>query len=327
MIDKTAIIVGGGPAGAACAWRLKRAGVDALVLDKDAFPRQKLCAGWITPQVFRLLRAAPDEYPESLVVLNRLICHFRGRRIPIRTRQYSIRRCEFDAWLLRRSGAAVDLHKVEKIRSENGRFLIDDRYRARYLVGAGGTHCPVYRQIFSPVFPRSEDRRIDAVEIELEWRERDPNCYLWFFEGRLPGYAWHVPKGGGYLNIGIGGKHTAMKRRGMPINRHWRKFREKLAESGLVPGRPFHAGGHVYYIRHPRPLLQRGRAYITGDAAGLATVDMGEGIAPAIESGLQAAEAIIDGKPYRMPALSRYSVPGILHSGIRQSLKTGRRSA
>jgi flavin-dependent dehydrogenase len=54
---------------------------------------------------------------------------------------------------------------------------------------------------------------------------------------------------------------------------------------------------------------------------------MGEGIAPAIESGLQAAEAIIDGKPYRMPALSRYSVPGILHSGIRQSLKTGRRSA
>ena len=32
------IIVGGGPAGAACAWKLVQAGVDCLLLDKKTFP-------------------------------------------------------------------------------------------------------------------------------------------------------------------------------------------------------------------------------------------------------------------------------------------------
>jgi flavin-dependent dehydrogenase len=34
-------IVGGGPAGSACAWRLREAGVDVLILDREAFPRDK----------------------------------------------------------------------------------------------------------------------------------------------------------------------------------------------------------------------------------------------------------------------------------------------
>jgi flavin-dependent dehydrogenase len=47
------IVVGGGPAGASAARRLKQGGADVLVLDKEEFPRPKLCAGWITPEVVR----------------------------------------------------------------------------------------------------------------------------------------------------------------------------------------------------------------------------------------------------------------------------------
>ncbi|MGH8709796.1 MAG: FAD-dependent oxidoreductase, partial [Burkholderiales bacterium] len=43
------LIVGGGPAGSTCAWQLVRASFDVLVLDKHTFPRDKVCAGWITP--------------------------------------------------------------------------------------------------------------------------------------------------------------------------------------------------------------------------------------------------------------------------------------
>ncbi len=39
------LIVGGGPAGSSAAWKLKQAGADVLVLDKERFPRLKLCAG------------------------------------------------------------------------------------------------------------------------------------------------------------------------------------------------------------------------------------------------------------------------------------------
>ena len=50
-----AIVVGGGPAGSTCAWRLHRAGLRVAVVDRSQFPRDKVCAGWITPQVVRTL--------------------------------------------------------------------------------------------------------------------------------------------------------------------------------------------------------------------------------------------------------------------------------
>ena len=45
------LIVGGGPAGSACAWALRNRGCDVVVMDKATFPRDKVCAGWITPAV------------------------------------------------------------------------------------------------------------------------------------------------------------------------------------------------------------------------------------------------------------------------------------
>ena len=51
MTASDVIVVGGGPAGSACARTLRHAGLDAVVIDRAAFPRDKVCAGWITPQV------------------------------------------------------------------------------------------------------------------------------------------------------------------------------------------------------------------------------------------------------------------------------------
>ncbi len=59
------IIVGGGPAGSSCAWRLRRAGLDVVVWDRAAFPRDKVCAGWITPQAVDDLELDLDEYTAS----------------------------------------------------------------------------------------------------------------------------------------------------------------------------------------------------------------------------------------------------------------------
>ena len=44
-------IVGGGPGGSSCAWALRNSGLDVVILDRAAFPRNKLCAGWITPLI------------------------------------------------------------------------------------------------------------------------------------------------------------------------------------------------------------------------------------------------------------------------------------
>lgn len=61
------LIVGGGPAGSSCAWRLRRAGLDVLILDKSVFPRNKVCGGWITPAVLEELQVNHVEYSQHRV--------------------------------------------------------------------------------------------------------------------------------------------------------------------------------------------------------------------------------------------------------------------
>jgi flavin-dependent dehydrogenase len=78
------IVVGGGPAGSTAAWRLKRAGVDVLVLDRERFPRLKLCAGWITPEVLRDLELDPATYPHRFLTFHPPV---RVRRLAARARR------------------------------------------------------------------------------------------------------------------------------------------------------------------------------------------------------------------------------------------------
>ena len=63
MMDRCdVLIVGGGPSGSACAWKLRRAGLDVVIMDRSRFPRDKACAGWITPPVLDDLQLDVDEY-------------------------------------------------------------------------------------------------------------------------------------------------------------------------------------------------------------------------------------------------------------------------
>ena len=59
------LVVGGGPAGSSCAFALRRAGVSVAVLDKAHFPRDKVCAGWITPPVLHALEIEPEDYAKN----------------------------------------------------------------------------------------------------------------------------------------------------------------------------------------------------------------------------------------------------------------------
>ena len=56
------LIVGGGPAGSSCAWGLRNSGLDVAIIDKQRFPRDKVCGGWITPPVLKALKMDPVAY-------------------------------------------------------------------------------------------------------------------------------------------------------------------------------------------------------------------------------------------------------------------------
>ena len=229
MRSADVIIVGGGPAGSAAAQRLKTGGADVLVLDKESFPRHKLCAGWITPGVVADLGLDIGAYPHRFLSFRRLHWHLKRVHLPVPCVQHSIRRFEFDAWLLERSGAEVVRHAVKDVRADGADYVIDEAFRCRYLIGAGGTSCPVYRALFREALPRVRALQTVTLELEFPYEWRDPDCRLWFFEHGLPGYSWYVPKARGWLNVGIGGMAQRLKQRGEDIWLHWQRFADKLA--------------------------------------------------------------------------------------------------
>ena len=303
------IIVGGGPAGSACGWKLGQQGIDSLILDKREFPRTKLCAGWITPQVIDDLKIDIENYPHSLTTFHEFRVHIYGRELKLPVNQYAIRRHEFDHWLLKRCGVPVETHEVADIQRDGEYYVIDDTYYCRYLVGAGGTHCPVYRTLFRHRTPRARELSIVTLEAEFPYDYHDGNCHLWFLQNRLPGYSWYVPKSTGYVNIGIGGFSEKLKANNDTIKKQWDLFVKELERLSLVTDRRCNAGGYVYYIRDSMDRVHDDRAYIIGDAAGLATRDMGEGIGPAVRSGILAADAIASGNPLSVSPIKKYSFP------------------
>jgi flavin-dependent dehydrogenase len=306
-----AVAVGGGPAGSTCAWKLREAGLDVVVLDRTAFPRTKLCAGWVTQEALADLEVKPSDYPFSFMTFDALHLHWKGLTVKPKSRQHSIRRYEFDEFLLRRAGVRFVQHKVRDIRRVGGDYVIDEQFRCKFLIGAGGTACPVYRTLFHERTPRSSMLQTATYEHEFAYDWEDAACHLWFFNDSLPGYAWYVPKANGFINVGLGGMADQLKHRGGHIREYWSRFVGKLRRRGLVSYEHYDPRGYSYFLRGNVDVCRDDNAFIVGDSVGLATRDMCEGIGPAVKSGLLAARSIVTGADYSLAGIGKLSGNGV----------------
>ena len=293
------LIVGGGPAGSSCARRLCEAGIDTIVLDKATFPRDKVCGGWITPAVVEELGIDLAKYGRGRVL--QAITGFRTGRMgdaEVETEygrpvSYGVRRFEFDEYLLRRSGARLTLGKpLTSVERSGAEWVVNGEIQARLLIGAGGHFCPVAR--FLGASARKEEA-VAAQEVEFEMSaEQREACAIrgdapeLYFCPDLKGYGWCFRKGD-FLNIGLG----RLDAHSLPT--HVSDFVRWLKESGKVGfDLPASMRGHAYLIfREAKRQIVGEGVLLIGDAAGLAYSQSGEGIRPAIESGLLAAKAVV----------------------------------
>lgn len=307
------LIVGGGPAGSSCAWKLRGSGLKVVILDKERFPRNKVCGGWITPAVVDALELDLEDYRTGRVL--QPITAFRTSRIgdpPVETRygrivSYGIRRYEFDDYLLRRSEACIsDGTPVRSLERSGTYWIVNGHIRASIIVGAGGHFCPIARHMGARL---GGEPIVGAQEIEVELsREQGENCAVQaevpelLYCADMKGYAWCFRKEG-FLNVGLG----RLGSRGLAA--HVAGFMEFSRKRKLVPEDfPSVFQGHAYllYGRATRELVGEGML-LAGDAAGLAYLYSGEGIRPAVESGLLAARAIRDANgDYSRDKLERY---------------------
>jgi len=301
MFETDVLIIGGGPAGSTLAWALKKFGIFSVIMDKAEFPRDKICAGWVTPAVMQELEIDVGRYASQWVLqpIHAFRTGMMGNR-PVQSNftgepaSYGIRRYEFDHFLIERCGAELRLGQtVKSIRFDEDSWIINESIKASLLVGAGGHFCPVARLINKK---DPTESTVTAQEIEFEMSPAqsrqcpvDGTAPELFFTTDLKGYGWVFRKGN-YLNIGLGRED---KRR---LSSHVQRFCKDLTRTGLIPADlPKKFKGHAYLLYpHAKRKLVENRVLLIGDAAGLAYAQSGEGIRPAVESAILAAQVIRD---------------------------------
>lgn len=297
------LIVGGGPAGSTLAYCLKNSGLKTGILDKADFPRQKVCAGWVTPEVMRVLNIDLEDYANGRVLQK--ISGFRISQLGQKQVQshypgdpvsYGIRRYEFDEYLLNRCGARLvqgeAFKKMERIDDAgSGGWVINGKFKAGLVIGAGGHYCPVARAIGAK---GESELAVIAQEAEFEMTAvQKRNCKIdeevpeLFFTPDLKGYGWVFRKGN-YLNIGLGREDKSK------LSGHVREFCEYLTAEGKIPDditEKYNGHAYLLYNHAARHMVDEG-VLLIGDAAGLAYPQSGEGIRPAVESAMLAAKVI-----------------------------------
>ena len=312
------IIVGAGPGGCGAAITLARLGYEILLVEKEKFPRSKVCGDGMSPPTLEVL--------DRLGVLQEIMAgspwKIEGVKVSSPAGQWLsasfshlkgpypyglvIPRREFDSlmfqqarkfsnvqvlenWtvkdLILRDGSAEGVRAESK--GEKGEF------RGRFLVGADGAYSVVRRK----VFPRRKVPPAGAFGLRAYFQgvqDLSPHIEIHCPRSLLPGYGWVFPTGENSANVGVGISSDQVKK--MDLRRFFQTFVEgtpavkdrlrgaRLVEHSLQGG--------------PIPLAgswgrrSRGNILLTGDAGCFADVLTGEGIYFALRSGECAAEAV-----------------------------------
>jgi geranylgeranyl reductase family protein len=289
-------VVGAGPAGATTAFALARVGLDVVLLDRAALPRDKTCGGGVVARALAALPPGVDIPVERR--LGRVESRFVGAGVSVTVERETplvcmTRRARLDLALAvaaREAGAVMEtacaLERADvapdHVRLETTR----ESLRARLVVAADGATGPTARAAgwTEPL------ASVPALDAEVA---APPHLLARFADrarfdlGTPPGgYAWVFPKAD-HLSVGVG-----VFTRGAARRRLRDELSQYLHAVGLGEATVRSIRGAPIPVR-PRGRPARGRVLLVGDAAGLADPLTGEGISLAILSGRLAAESII----------------------------------
>ena len=331
------IIVGAGPAGAAAGLYAARNGLKALMVDKEKFPRDKICGDALSGKSVAVLRELdllektqnlPGAHIQSIVFSSPDHASFRIdlkktslKNIP---KGFVIRRKNFDAFMFNEAKQAVS-QTLENFTVTD--LILEDGY----VQGIKGTTKGQEGELsFYSNIVLGADGYKSVVARKLGLYEHDPKhwvvalrCYykniadltdqieLHYVDEVIPGYFWIFPLEDGYANVGIGMLHEYIKRQNVDlkkaledsINSEYFRDRFKNAEPMEKP-----IGWNLPVGSKRRKSYANG-LMLLGDAAGLIDPFTGEGIGNAMYSAkyaIQTAMDAIENKNYSEQYLARF---------------------
>ncbi|TXT54136.1 MAG: Digeranylgeranylglycerophospholipid reductase [Candidatus Thorarchaeota archaeon] len=306
MSDYDVIVVGAGPAGTIAAYECAKRGLDTVLLEKFALPREKPCGGAV---MYRGVRVVNGEIPAHLIERKIYGLSFTLPKLGAfefvtdKLIGITVFREYFDEYLARRaSESGVTLIEEARVvdahtSSDSVSVTLEDRseYSGSFLIGADGVNSIVSRSL--GLRPKRKDLNRHGIGMEADFhvgeagveKATDGNPHILSIlpvKGKL-GYGWVFPKRE-HLAIGVAGPAADM----LPLRPSFERFCELIGcdrEVELVPEkiRTYFLGADGLQNKN---VLDR--VILVGDAAGFVDPMMGEGIAYAMQSGVFAAEVI-----------------------------------
>jgi len=313
------IIVGASLAGAAAAKRLVDAGLETLILEKQALPRHKICSGILSPRGHRFLIENFGPLPREILheptycrgvtfhfpsMISMPMNFFHGTT-PHLHRKFS------DHWAIKQSGAEVHDNTAFLTLNEEDNHLIvtaqkkegeTEDYRARYVIGADGPQLRVVRAIY-PHYSKQipwffvGQKFHNIIECPL-----DEEYFHFWFHPKLGHYTWSHARDG-RLIVGVGFKRgdNFHKRHDRVVRYLIRKHSVKLEPATEYEGCAENFGPSLIN----RYIFGKGNVLITGQAAGFLNM-IGEGMSCALHSGAIAGESIVESRLRGKPVQTIY---------------------
>jgi len=298
--DVDAIVVGGGPAGAAAALVLARGGARTVVFERAPMPRDKVCGDLLGTDAIATLRqlgVAQSVLAGSLALTGAVLHGPRGARYGARAATSRadtpsdarvIPRERFDAALLAASvaaGARVRYERVLAVERDSSIACVRTAYatlRAPIVIGADGWGSHLARALGNPP-PGRANIAIAARTYARGVRGLDRRMHF-FVNATGDGYGWIFPLGNDAANVGLG---FLRSEGASDLRAAFERFRaSRSPANAFLREASFTALAAWPIPVGPRTMRVAAEGmYLAGDAAGLASPLSGSGIHHALASG------------------------------------------
>jgi flavin-dependent dehydrogenase len=306
------LILGGGPGGLSTALHLKQIAPHLtpriLILEKERYPRFKLCAGGLVVDAEIILeRLGLDVREIPHVDVDRAHFDFAGKGLNIRSPKKHalrvIRRDEFDAWLAKKTReAGIEIREGITVKTiipdQDGVTVETDQgnFRAQIVVGADGSN-GVTRRCILPNEPLQTARLLEVItpvsQIDNPSHKKQ-EAYFDFFSvpNNIAGYTWDFPTqvhGQPMRCWGIYDSNILAGYKRPPLKD---PLAEEMARHGFDLN-DYEIKGHPIRWYEPQNKISVPRVLLVGDAAGADPI-FGEGISMALGYGVIAAREIAE---------------------------------
>ena len=302
------IIVGAGPAGATAAYHLAKLRKSVLLLEQASLPRYKACGGGVSPAVANYF-----DFDLTPVIENTVTGVLFTWKLgdPVETKlktpqpMWMVQRDVFDNFLVdqaKQQGAEVkDQSAVTSINWQGDTWQVNTAqgsFSATYLIAADGGKGPMANWLG---FPEHKQYASMALEVETTVSEDKLHTAHFDFGSVKNGTIWNFPKTNGYSISAavLGNPKGKTKDLQDALTNYAKKCGIDLSNSKFTEST-------MCLWSEPQDLHTK-NALLAGEAAGIVDPLLGEGIRPAIFTGMEAAKAIGEALGGNTAALANYT--------------------